>query len=153
MFVRAEGSTVIKYPYTKREARFEYPNVSFPDAWNADTLAEFGIYKVRLTEKPAGDVVTQVDPVFDGNEWVQTWSVRNYTLQEKAIADNKIADESVRRFVNRNSQIKALLLAEPAQIETYINNNVTNLQSAKEVLIILAQTVSALSRGLMRDEF
>jgi uncharacterized protein (DUF111 family) len=49
-----------------------------------------------------------------------------------------------------NQQARQLLKATPAQIDSYIETNVTNLASAKEVLKLLAKAVSVLAHEVYR---
>jgi len=51
-----------------------------------------------------------------------------------------------REAVLADSILRALMNASPTQIETYITNNVTDLVSARRVLIKLAQAISAVAR-------
>lgn len=51
-----------------------------------------------------------------------------------------------------NNQIRALINADRDQIEAWITNNVTDLASARQVLIRLAQALSAVARESFVDE-
>lgn len=67
-----------------------------------------------------------------------------------AYLSNRLAEKAQREAdaaaTKANNQIRALLNASPDQIETWITNNVTDLQSARAVLIRLAQALSAIAR-------
>jgi hypothetical protein len=62
----------------------------------------------------------------------------------------KLADEDDAVEVKGDTQVKALILATPLQIENYINNNVTDLSSANAVIAILAKAISALGKTEFR---
>lgn len=49
-----------------------------------------------------------------------------------------------------DSQVRALLRARPAQIDSYIDNNVTDLASAKAVLKILGRAVAVLGARIIK---
>lgn len=55
--------------------------------------------------------------------------------------------------VSRQSSIKTLMRMTPQQIDAYIDANVTDLASAKEVMSRLAQVISILARREFRDEW
>lgn len=82
--IRADKAMVIKYPYTLRQLRQEFPNVMFGADIPVAMLATFGVFKVAETARPDGDVVTEVTPVLQLGEWVQAWEVRDFTDEEKA---------------------------------------------------------------------
>ena len=65
-------------------------------------------------------------------------------LQEKA-DDRQDADQ-----IRAEPTVRSLITARPAQIENYIDNNVTDLASAKAVLKILAKAVSAIGKRQFR---
>ena len=53
--------------------------------------------------------------------------------------------------VKKDAAIQAIVNSTPAQIETYIENNVTDLDSAKEVLTKLAKVVAILARREFKE--
>lgn len=98
-------------------------------------------------------------PTVPGNRYyqaVQEWIEAGNTpdpeftqaeLDEQTAAatfDSEI--ETDREAAKLDAGIQALINARPAAIENYINNNVTDLATAKDVLIILAKMVSVLAR-------
>lgn len=80
------------------------------------------------------------------------WYVIDQVAYDTA-ADNidSISKKRVRRFVQRNPQIRQLLTVKPNQIEAFINTNVTDLASAKGILVTLAQTVAVLGQELFDE--
>jgi len=77
---------VIHYPYSIPKLRKAFPNTSFPKAPAPDALLDFGMYIVHETTKPVADVVTELTPTWDGQQYNQIWDYRSYTPEEKAQA-------------------------------------------------------------------
>lgn len=78
------------YPYNLSQIRKDFPDVSFPRELHLADLHDYGVYPVLETEKPSGDVVTEVLPELINGEWVQTWTARDYTAEEIAARVPKI---------------------------------------------------------------
>lgn len=53
-------------------------------------------------------------------------------------------------YVKSHPQIKALLTRRPSDIETWIDNNVTNLAEAKSVIKLMAVAMSLLAKTIYR---
>lgn len=152
-YLKADNQTVLKYPYTLRDAKRDYPNISFPSVMpGEDTLAVFNVYPVEPTPKPTGDVVTEGTPELQSGLWVQTWNVRDYTQAELDAMAASEAESTARESVIADNQVRALLKATPAQIDAYVDANVTSLASAKVALATLARAVSILAQDLLRQE-
>jgi len=60
-------------------------------------------------------------------------------------------DQVAETTVIKNPAIKFLLTKTPAEIDAWIDSNVTDLSSAKDVLIKLTQIVSILTKNAYRD--
>ena len=87
MFIKAKNSEVIKYPYTMEDLYADYPNTSFPDKLENNTLAEFDVYIVNEQPQPEIDYtknVTEETPNLMNGEWYQDWAVTDATLEEIA---------------------------------------------------------------------
>lgn len=86
MWVKVLDGQVVGYPYGRRELAVDYPNTSFPETISEELLAEFGIAVVRMQDPPSHSQVLQtcvrVEPVFDGQSWVETWSVEDAPAEE-----------------------------------------------------------------------
>lgn len=86
MWVKVLDGQVVGYPYGRRELAVDYPNTSFPEIISEELLAEFGIAVVRMQDPPSHNQVIQtcvrVEPVFDGQSWVETWRVENVPAEE-----------------------------------------------------------------------
>jgi hypothetical protein len=65
----------------------DYPNTSFPDKLENNTLAEFDIYIVNEQPQPQIDYtknVTEETPNLMNGEWYQDWAVTDATPEEIA---------------------------------------------------------------------
>jgi hypothetical protein len=89
MFVKVNGQTAIKYPYSIGELRRDNPNTSFPSRVPDETLASYGVFKVQEISAPAIDTktqnLTQSAELVDG-VWTQVWYPVN--LPESQAAKN-----------------------------------------------------------------
>jgi hypothetical protein len=86
MWVKVLDGQVVEYPYGRRELAVDYPNTSFPETISDELLAEFGIAVVRMQDPPSHNQVLQtcvrVEPVFDGQSWVETWALEDVAAEE-----------------------------------------------------------------------
>ena len=156
MHVKVINSEAVQYPYTTKQVRLDNPKVSFSRAFRlVGDMPEYNAYQVTLIDAPAYDTATQKlienMPVYNVDHWEQSWSVVDKTQAELDAEQQIIDDRDDEIAIKANSALKALLTARPAQIETYIDNNVTDLASARTVLKHLAKAVSILGRQLLRD--
>lgn len=77
------GDSIVKYPVNIRE---EYPNTSFP-AIIEDTCLPDGVVPVLPVNEPDltyTQYAVEIDPVFDGEHWKQTWDVQAKPGEETA---------------------------------------------------------------------
>jgi hypothetical protein len=73
--------------YSIGQLRRDNPQVSFPSTIPADTLAEYDVYEVTLTEQPVVDHtqrVTEGTPTLVDGVWTQTWEVTDLSESELA---------------------------------------------------------------------
>lgn len=107
-YVLTKDVQVVAYPYTIDQLRTDNPNTSFPIGITLDQLAEFGVFEVQQTQRPAVDWFTQncndSTLVFENGVWKQTWSISQATPEETLDREN-IAKED-------NKQEAMRLLAE-----------------------------------------
>jgi len=93
MWVKVLDGQVVGYPYGRQELSADYPNTSFPSTISEGLLAEFGIAVVRMQDPPEHSPVLQncsrIEPVFDGQSWVETWLVEDASPEE--IAERRVA--------------------------------------------------------------
>lgn len=86
MYIKIMNGVVDKYPYSYIQLQADNPGTSFPANPTAALLAEWGVFAVITSTEPSVDYtknVTEVDPVYNGSEWIQTWLVTDATEEEK----------------------------------------------------------------------
>ena len=153
LYAKVVNGVVEKFPYTYGELRADNPNTSFPSNPAELDLDAWDIEKVYQQADPAYDDMTQRleqgTPVFVDPQWQVTQVIVQLTQEE---VDDKQAEsdlEEDRALFSSDPDVKALLGARSAQIENYIDNNVTDLTSAKEILKILAKANAILAQALV----
>lgn len=72
------------YPVYLADVRRENNTWSFPVEVDEETLNMLGYFIVDEAEKPEGDILEEVAPVFSEGRWRQVWIARNYTPVELA---------------------------------------------------------------------
>lgn len=107
-----------------------------------------GWWPVVDTAQPAFDPATQyatfVWQVQDlplhigGKEVVKVWTVHNKTAEQLAEEAAQAADAANRAAVKTDTFVQNFIQMTPAQVTNYINNNVTDLPSARNVINKLA---------------
>ena len=145
-----DGAVVTAYPYTYAMHRAANPNVSFPAEVTADRLAEFGIYAVASVVKPAHNAITENvvegTPVLVDTTWTQVWSVVAASAEEIAARQAKVADDAAKIAIKADSFVGTFIAMTPAQVETYVQNNVTSLATAKDVIAKMGVMLLLLAR-------
>jgi hypothetical protein len=73
------GSTIVTYPYNIGLLRRDNPNVSFPASMADAALADWNMFPVQPTQKPAFNPLThecaEGKPENENGQWRQTWTV------------------------------------------------------------------------------
>lgn len=145
----ADG-TVAAYPYTYAMFRAANPNVSFPAEASDERLAEWGVYAVAPVDKPSYNAITENvvegTPVLVGDVWTQVWSVVPASAEEIAKRQAKAADEAAKAAVKADSFVGNFIAMTPAQVETYVQANVTNLATARDVIAKMGVMLLLLAR-------
>jgi len=81
--VNSQGQ-VEKYPYTVWDLRRDYPNTSFPDLLNEDTVKDFGVVSVKQNKPFDIDHTKNQEVVVintDGG-WMEQWNIFAASLEE-----------------------------------------------------------------------
>jgi len=117
--------------------RFVYPG----DALKRYASGRITRNGTDLTAQEIADAIAAFQPTWDAI----------VAAREQAIAD-RLQRESDAALIKQNADVRALINASPAQIETWITNNVTDLPAARTVLIRLTQAVSAIGREAFVDD-
>jgi len=87
-YVKTQGESVIKFPYTIGDLRKDNPSTSFPRRISDDVLASYGVYEVQVDASPVVDeknykAVRSETPVNVNGEWRLQWSSVEKTDEEK----------------------------------------------------------------------
>jgi len=86
--------------------------------------------------------------------WDGDWSILDQPQYDAALSglpkylDDQEAETKAEVFADQ--QVRNMLKSTPAEIETYIDTNVTDMASAKEVMKVLAKALSALAKREFR---
>jgi hypothetical protein len=83
MYLRIIDET-INYPYTIKELREAYPNVSLPAELSEEALSDWGVYSVTSTQMPNDYTknITEGTPVLTDGVYYQNWIIVNATESE-----------------------------------------------------------------------
>lgn len=90
MYIKHNGSELIKFPYSISDFRKDNANTSFPKIITEATLAEFGVSPITVQEAPSYDQQTQKavlledNPIYSDGVWCLSWEVVNKTEEEMA---------------------------------------------------------------------
>lgn len=154
MYAKVTGSTVDKFPYTIRDLKSDNPNVSFTTATTLDDVAAYGVVQVTRNADPAYDPATEKlvegTPVESAGSWSITRVVIPMTQEEQDAYADRVAKEEDTAAIKVDPQVTALLKARPAQINSYIDAQVTDMASAKEVLKVLARALAVVGHDTVR---
>jgi len=151
IYAKVTNNVAVEYSFA--QLRADNRNVSFPAVLRNDTLVTYDVYPVILVAEPVVDPATTKVTGFtiEGSDstWTQTWVTAAKTAEEQA--DHQTESDRVEdiALMKADAQILALLKARPTAINTYIEDNVTNLAEAKAVLKILARAVAVLAHTIV----
>lgn len=86
-YLKLVDGAIHTYPYSVARLRRDHPNVSFPARPSNTLLAEWGVYPVTATARPARDDtknVTEAAPELVDGVWTQVWTVTDATAGQIA---------------------------------------------------------------------
>jgi hypothetical protein len=83
MYLRIIDET-INYPYTIKELREAYPNVSLPAELSEEALSDWGVYSVTSTQIPNDYTKNIIEgtPILTDGVYYQNWVITNATDSE-----------------------------------------------------------------------
>ena len=86
-YLEIENSEIVKDGLNaiqvKRIIRSRNPNTSLAKDLSPELVKSKGFYLLNSTDKPDGDVVTEIGPELRGDgEWYQVWDIRYFTQSE-----------------------------------------------------------------------
>ena len=87
----------ITYPYLLVRLHADYPNTSFPLGMTAEELKDFDVHKVVYQHAPAvefGQIAEEGIPTQQDGQFIQTWTVRDMTEDEKALVIERLKKEA-----------------------------------------------------------
>jgi hypothetical protein len=151
-YVYAPNGVPTTYPYSVEKMKSDNPEVSFPDTIDEVTLAEYNVFPVTPVPAPDAPVtknVLETSPELVNGEWKQKWAQVDAPPELVAERQKRVAQEGEVNAAQLDNWVSALMNMTPAQVEQFIQTNVTDLSSARNMLSKLAFCV----RVLLRREF
>lgn len=85
MYIKLKNGVIDKYPYSYYQLKQDNKDTSFPESMPDERLADWEVYPVIQTPKPAADHtknVTEETPNFVNGEWHQNWAVTDKPVEE-----------------------------------------------------------------------
>lgn len=129
---------VAEYPYTLVKLRADNPDTSFPREPSEALLAEYGVYPVTETAKPAPTLtqnpVEQTPQLIEG-VWTQVWGMVDVS-----------AAEAERRAIKEDAFVQNFIAMTPAQVTAYVEANTNNIAQVRALLNKMALMLLALAR-------
>lgn len=144
-----KAGKVAAYPYSFARLRTDNPDVSFPQDPDDEVLARHGVVAVSRVPAPApsaGKSVVELSPVFNGSAWAQAWGEVDATPEELALREAEARELTDRAAVKADAFVAAFIAMTPAQIDAYMDANVTTVAGAKAVMKKLAKIMLPLAR-------
>ena len=148
MYALIKNGAVDKYPYTFAQLRKDNPNVSYPKGY--DITQEDDVVLVQDTSKPDYDLTKNIvegTPQEFAGIWLQIWTEVPASAEEIAGRQAQEKTDVERQEVKQDNFVNNFISMSPTQVNTYVDNNVTDLNSAKNVINKLALMVLLLARA------
>ena len=148
--VLIKNGAVDTYPYTFAMLRNENPTVSYPRNPSDAKLAEWDVYPVQPSTKPNYDLTKNIvegTPQNIDGLWFQTWTEVPASAEEIAGRQASAKTRDERLEVKQDTFVNNFISMSPTQVNTYVDDNVTDLASAKNVINKLALMVLLLARA------
>jgi len=147
LYARIINGVIDTYPYTFEMLRKDNPTVSYPR--NYDLTREADVVKVQPTVKPNYDLtknITEGTPQeFDG-VWMQMWTEVPASAEEVADRQASASMKSDKLTIKADTFVQNFISMTPAQVSDHVDNTVTDLASAKNLLNKLSLIVQLLAR-------
>lgn len=149
IFAKVENGSIVKYPYTLSMFKADYPKVSPPN--NMQALTNWGVVVVAEVAQPAPSdpmafKVVEATPTNIGGTWTQTWTEVALTQAEIDARQEAAEDAALLASAKADNFIQQFVQYDAAQVQNYIENNVTDFASAKAVIKKLALICLVLSK-------
>jgi len=154
MYAKIEHGLVTAYPYDKSQFIRDNPQTSFPATLPDNLLEDYGVFHVVSSDQPVHDVMTQmvveITPVLIGQTWTQQWEIRLLSQDEIDARVQINADVAAIDSAKLDAVIQYLVTHTPDECAQYVQDNVTDLASAKAFLKNVAKALSVLARKELR---
>ena len=147
MYALIKNGAVDKYPYTFAQLRKDNPNVSYPRGY--DITQEDDVVLVQDTAKPDYDLtknITEDTPQEFASIWLQVWTEVPASAEEIAKRTANAKTNAERDEVKQEAFVQQFIAMSPTEVNQYVEGNVTDLASAKNLLKKLSRMVLLLSR-------
>lgn len=145
-YIHKNKSGDLVYPFNDRMLRKMFPHMSFPEDMSDEMRAQYGMFPVtdvappeydKVTEDIVRDDPTEVSP----NRFERGFKVVDASEAEVAARRKQIKEDEIRQELKKDSFVQTFRRQTPKTLETFIQDNVTDLQSAKDVISKLAVIV------------
>jgi len=135
--------------YTRAMLKIDNPNTGFPPRPSNELLAAYDIFPLIQTAAPAYNEATENlvrgEPVFRDPRWEVDLVVTAKSPEEIAEYTKETERSEDIALLKADPQVLALLKKRPDQINAYVENQITDLASAKTLLKVLSRAVSVLA--------
>lgn len=139
MYIRVNDNGVDKYPYTIKELKKDYPNISFPKNITPEQLNNFGVYEVALDipekEKWEKIVKSDVPKLIDG-VWSLVYTTETLTVDQ--IFNIKMKELDVLYKKNRYSNITINFPSGDAVVQFRNEQDITNFNTVVMNSLVLS---------------
>ena len=142
-----KNGAVDKYPYTFAQLRKDNPNVSYPRSY--DIARADDVVLVQDTAKPDYDLtknITEGTPQEFAGVWLRVWTEVPASAEEIAGRQADAAIVADRFFIKADTFVQNFISMSPSQVSNHVDNTVTDLASAKNLLNKLSLIVQLLAR-------
>lgn len=96
IFAKVIDGAIVHYPYTLENLQIDNPNTIFTLPLDAEVLADFNVVPVQAGSPPDYDPIQfqliETEPVFEEGTWKQTFTLVEFTEEEKNARYNSLAD-------------------------------------------------------------
>lgn len=94
----------LEFPLASVVVRKKFPNTSFPKDMSSFSAPDMGIYQFQRNNPPQSrstHTPVELEPVFDGEKYVQQWADGTLRPQEELDAQLEMVVGNVKRIANR----------------------------------------------------
>lgn len=154
MYVKIVNGVVNVYPYTIARLRADNPQTSFPKMISDQRLAEWGVYPVTPTTPPVPAItenLVEQTPNLVNGVWTQVWALAPASAQETAARQADAARTTALTSAKGDAFVQSFLAMTPAQVDTYVLNNTSNLAETRILLRRMALMLLVLAKHGFED--